>query len=681
MNKTIFFITSVVLLSLFISPAGMYADPITELNYQGRILADSSFFNNTGDFKFIITNSAGNTTYWSNDGSSTGGGEPTDAVALSVKDGLYSLILGDPSFNNMTTIPVSIFDNGNNLYLGVWFNDGVNGSQHLSPNEKIVSAAYAVNADRVDGLEDLDIVQTSGVQTIDGEKTFTSFPVGPSTPPSSDYQIANKKYVDDEITTVTYTGGDGIDIDGANVISADLSSGGGLKIVTAELAVEVGDFAGSGLEDDGSDDLRISSAAAGDGLAGGGGSALAVNAGSGIEIASDAVAVDLAATNPGLEFSGGDLKARVDNDTMEIGASGLRVRRDYAYREERYVVKAGGTIGLDCDYTDIQTAVAALGSGGSIYVKSGTYNINSGNRIQVTADNVELVFEGGARMVATANTTPLTISGDYDRVSGVYVDMDGHSGTAIAIANANYCRVEDGRTLGGSEGVGFYESTSCGVTEMDVSGAEAGIVIYGSSYSNASGNKIMECTEGIRFGKESRFNTVEANFIFECGKFGVVLYSDTSENTVLDNQIISIRDGYGIFSSANLTRVISNRISKTRRESIYFEKVRNGSICSNTCQYNGSNGIFLDEGSAQCLISGNRCYHNDGNGIRVEGEQNNIASNHTMYNGSVGIYLTASSRNNGVMANRTDTLTDSGTGNTPTGPAGLTQTDVNRVGP
>ena len=40
-------------------------------------------------------------------------------------------------------------------------------------------------------------VALTGDQTISGTKTFSSFPVTPSAAPSSDYQVANKKYVDD----------------------------------------------------------------------------------------------------------------------------------------------------------------------------------------------------------------------------------------------------------------------------------------------------------------------------------------------------------------------------------------------------------------------------------------------------------------------------------------------------
>ena len=40
-------------------------------------------------------------------------------------------------------------------------------------------------------------VATSGDETVAGVKTFSSFPVTPSSTPTLDYQVANKKYVDD----------------------------------------------------------------------------------------------------------------------------------------------------------------------------------------------------------------------------------------------------------------------------------------------------------------------------------------------------------------------------------------------------------------------------------------------------------------------------------------------------
>jgi hypothetical protein len=44
---------------------------------------------------------------------------------------------------------------------------------------------------------DAQNVKLTGDQTVAGVKTFSSFPVTPSSYPTSDYQASNKKYVDD----------------------------------------------------------------------------------------------------------------------------------------------------------------------------------------------------------------------------------------------------------------------------------------------------------------------------------------------------------------------------------------------------------------------------------------------------------------------------------------------------
>lgn len=51
-----------------------------------------------------------------------------------------------------------------------------------------------------DGSDYVDITTN---QTIGGVKTFTSFPVTPSTAPTTNYQTANKKYVDDSIASIS----------------------------------------------------------------------------------------------------------------------------------------------------------------------------------------------------------------------------------------------------------------------------------------------------------------------------------------------------------------------------------------------------------------------------------------------------------------------------------------------
>jgi len=50
-------------------------------------------------------------------------------------------------------------------------------------------------------------VMTEAAQTVNGVKTFGSFPVTPSSAPTTDYQVANKKYVDDNAGGSTSPGG------------------------------------------------------------------------------------------------------------------------------------------------------------------------------------------------------------------------------------------------------------------------------------------------------------------------------------------------------------------------------------------------------------------------------------------------------------------------------------------
>jgi hypothetical protein len=86
------------------------------------------------------------TTWWSNDGTSANGSEPAAAVRVPVNSGLFTVVLGDTTLPNMTSIDASIFGTQPNLGLRIWFNDGVHGSVALSPVQNLTLAPYAVTA-------------------------------------------------------------------------------------------------------------------------------------------------------------------------------------------------------------------------------------------------------------------------------------------------------------------------------------------------------------------------------------------------------------------------------------------------------------------------------------------------------------------------------------------------------
>lgn len=131
------------LLAVLASALPLRAQTPPLINYQGRVAVDAVNFDGTGQFKFALVNPADGLTLWSNDGTSTIGDEPADAVSLPVAKGLYSVLLGDTTLTNMTAIPASVFANPD-VRLRVWFDDGggVNGVQLLTPDQRLAPAAY-----------------------------------------------------------------------------------------------------------------------------------------------------------------------------------------------------------------------------------------------------------------------------------------------------------------------------------------------------------------------------------------------------------------------------------------------------------------------------------------------------------------------------------------------------------
>lgn len=63
----------------------------------------------------------------------------------------------------------------------------------------LLTTGKAADSDKLDGVDSTGFVQTSGNQTVDGIKTFTSIPALPSTNPTTANQAARKAYVDNQI--------------------------------------------------------------------------------------------------------------------------------------------------------------------------------------------------------------------------------------------------------------------------------------------------------------------------------------------------------------------------------------------------------------------------------------------------------------------------------------------------
>lgn len=129
----------------------------TVVNYQGQVRVAGQPYSGTGHLKFAIVDQAGATTFWSNDGTSSDGGEPTAAVPLPVSSGLFTVLLGDTSLDGMTRALGPAVFGAPERYLRVWFSTSAAGPfQRLEPDRRIAAVPYALQADEARNADLLD---------------------------------------------------------------------------------------------------------------------------------------------------------------------------------------------------------------------------------------------------------------------------------------------------------------------------------------------------------------------------------------------------------------------------------------------------------------------------------------------------------------------------------------------
>jgi len=150
MKTSPFFLFTVAAAAACLVTVTAFGQPPQLMSYQGRVAVNGTNFGGTGLFKFALVSGDGATTYWSNNGTSSNGSEPSAAVSLPVNNGLYSVLLGDTSLANMTSpMPASVFAAQSDVRLRVWFNDGTHNTQQLSPDQRLAAVGYAMVADTV----------------------------------------------------------------------------------------------------------------------------------------------------------------------------------------------------------------------------------------------------------------------------------------------------------------------------------------------------------------------------------------------------------------------------------------------------------------------------------------------------------------------------------------------------
>ncbi len=137
----------------------------TVVSYQGLVKVSSSPYTGTGYFKFAVVDAAVSTSFWSNDGTSSAGSEPSASIALSVTDGLFHVLLGDTSLTGMSSpMTDAVFSTSTDTYLRVWFSSNGSTFTRLTPDQKIAAVPYALQAESAKDADTLDSLDSTAFQ-------------------------------------------------------------------------------------------------------------------------------------------------------------------------------------------------------------------------------------------------------------------------------------------------------------------------------------------------------------------------------------------------------------------------------------------------------------------------------------------------------------------------------------
>ena len=133
------------ILAFFLTTLSAQAAP-PFVSYAGQVASGGQPYTGTGQFKFAFVNADANVTYWSQDGTSSAGSQPTGHVSTAVNGGYYSILLGNTAISGMAAIDPTIFKTYSDVHLRVWFSDGVAPFQEMTPHRPFASVPYALNA-------------------------------------------------------------------------------------------------------------------------------------------------------------------------------------------------------------------------------------------------------------------------------------------------------------------------------------------------------------------------------------------------------------------------------------------------------------------------------------------------------------------------------------------------------
>lgn len=287
------------------------------------------------------------------------------------------------------------------------------------------------------------------------------------------------------------------------------------------------------------------------------------------------------------------------------------------------------------DQVEIQQAINYVDAhnGGTIYIKSGTYNISG--TIKVYGNSViQGAAKGGTVLFMTNGSNTTTLSSAYS-----------------ASANVTFATIKDltidGNSSNNSSGYGIQAYNALGwlIDHLHVKNTpQRGISL------EANGPTYY-----------SLDNLIQNNRIENCGTECLLLGAYAPNNHVTNNIIGASASGFAALNVGNdEEQVISNHVETSGKDGIYIQG-NNSIIDANIIESSQNNGIYISDGYTGNRVSNNEIKNNGRSGgtysgIDDLGDETSVLSNHIFDNQgtktqSYGITEEVNAANSVVMDN------------------------------
>jgi len=286
----------------------------------------------------------------------------------------------------------------------------------------------------------------------------------------------------------------------------------------------------------------------------------------------------------------------------------------YAKNGESGNIDYSGTVAS----TVIQAAIDALTSGGTVFLKQGTYTITA--KISVTTNDISIIGEGDSTFLnSTINDTILEFVATapnylYDCwVKDLQIQGSKTAGVSQFGVKLKRCRrsgvINCFIQKSGHDGIYLLNSSYCVVANNIVQDcADDGINLNYATYNTIIGNVALDMTsDGIHIYLLSNFNSIVGNVVKGSGRYGIGVgdnVSPSDNNDITGNNIYSSTDSGIMLDDARTSTVAGNVIHTSARGIELKRAASKNTLSSNTIIASTNYGISLNSSDSN-VIDGN----------------------------------------------------------------------------